>query len=219
MTEAGFDLIRMAEGFRDTAYRDPVGIWTIGYGHTSMAGQPRVIAGMSVSRAQADAILRRDVGAVAIAVRKAIAVPVNEQQFSALVSFCYNVGIENFRKSSVLHCINRSEFAAVPRRLALWNKAGGKVLPGLVKRRAAEAAMFLGDAEHQSERADAPLSGKPAYRSTTILAAILLVILNASQSVFGDAGAIVSVVFLFATLAAAIWIIRERIKKSKWEGL
>ena len=92
VTRDGFRLIRHFEGFRAQAYRDPVGIWTIGYGHTSMAGPPAVSPGMRVTRAEAEAILARDVARVADAIRPLIRTPLSPGQSSAMVSFAYNVG-------------------------------------------------------------------------------------------------------------------------------
>ncbi len=143
ITEEGLALIKRFEGFRARAYRCPAGVWTIGYGHTGAAGPPTVAAGMVISRAEAEEILRRDVDGFARDVETSLRVALDDRQFSALVSFAYNVGITNFRKSSVLAYVNAGDLAAVPGRLQLWNKAKGRVLPGLVKRRAAEAELFL----------------------------------------------------------------------------
>jgi hypothetical protein len=82
---------------------------------------------------------------VSAGVKSAITSPLNDNQFSALVSFAYNVGLGSFRSSSVLRSVNACRFDRVPADLALWVKAGGKVLPGLIRRRAAEAALFLAD--------------------------------------------------------------------------
>ncbi len=142
VSEEGLDLIKRFEGLRTTSYRCPAGVWTIGYGHTSMAGPPTVAAGMTISEAEASAILQRDVETFAREVAACLGVRLNDSQFSALVSFAYNVGIGSFRKSSVLAAINAGDFSAVPRRLQLWVKAGGRRLSGLVKRRAAEAELF-----------------------------------------------------------------------------
>lgn len=142
MTEEGLALIRRLEGFRSEAYRDAVGVWTIGYGHTSMAGPPAVTAGLRITAEEGAAILARDVEAVAQGVRKAVTVELSDNQFSALVSFAYNVGLGAFRASSVLKTVNAGAFADVPARLALWVKAGGKTLPGLVRRRALEGELF-----------------------------------------------------------------------------
>jgi lysozyme len=140
---AALDLIKSFEGWRSKAYRDAVGVWTIGYGHTSMAGEPQVRRGMVISEAEGEAILRRDVEKFAIGVAKAITRKVNDNQFGALVSFAYNVGLGGFRKSSVLTAVNSGQFDRVPHRLMLWNKAGGKVLPGLTRRRKAEGDLFM----------------------------------------------------------------------------
>ena len=142
VNEHGLALIKRFEGFRAAAYRDATGVWTIGYGHTSMAGEPRVTSRTVISRNEATIILARDINTFAEGVVKALKVKVNDNQFSALVSFAYNVGLGNFQKSSVLATVNAQDFVAVGHRLSLWNKAGGKVLPGLVKRRAAEAELF-----------------------------------------------------------------------------
>ncbi|MCA0433510.1 MAG: lysozyme [Proteobacteria bacterium] len=146
MTEEGYALIRAQEGFRGEAYRDPAGVWTIGFGHTSAAGPPEVRPGLRVSRAEGEAIFLRDVDQVARRVQRLVTTHLSDRQFSALVSFAYNVGTGAFASSSVLQVVNAGDLARVPERLTLWNKAGGRVLPGLVKRRAAEAALFMMDA-------------------------------------------------------------------------
>lgn len=146
MTEEGLALIRRFEGFRGEAYRCPAGIWTIGYGHTSAAGPPRVEPGMTMSEAEAARVLARDVERFAKEVRAALAREVSPAQFSALVSFAFNVGMGAFRTSSVLKRVNDGDFDAVPERLKLWVKAKGRTFPGLVRRRAAEAEMFCASA-------------------------------------------------------------------------
>jgi GH24 family phage-related lysozyme (muramidase) len=142
VTASGVELIKRFEGKRLTAYRDAVGVWTIGYGHTAMAGAPDVKAGMLITEAEAATILSRDVNMFAVQVQRMITQPIGDSQFSALVSFAYNVGLGNFAGSSVLKAVNAGQFDAVGRRLALWNKAGGRVLAGLTRRRAAEALLF-----------------------------------------------------------------------------
>ena len=214
MTEDGLALIRACEGFRAKAYRDAVGVWTIGYGHTSMAGAPEVSAGLEISRAEAEKILARDVDGFARGVAKLVTVQLNDNEFSALVSFAYNAGLGNFAASSVLKAVNAGDRAAVPRRLQLWVKAGGRVLPGLVKRRAAEAALFLKSAEAPVQAPVEIPTGKPAHKSTTIWAALLLPLLAGLMG-HGALG-----LLAFAGIcAAAFWIIRERRKKSTEEGI
>jgi lysozyme len=218
MNESGLALIREAEGLRAQAYRDATGIWTIGYGHTTAAGPPQVTSGMEITREAAEEILARDVATFSRGVAAAVTVPLNDDQFSALVSFAYNVGLGNFRGSSVLAAVNARDVEAVPRRLGLWVKAGGKTLGGLVKRRAAEAALFV-----KCDEVAAPvevIQGKPLTHSTTIWAAGVAAILAATNHVTQVVGYTVMGLALTAGIViAAIWIIRERIKKSQQEGI
>lgn len=149
---AALDLIARSEGFVDHWYPDPAHGWkvpTCCFGHTDAAGEPKYAAtkAKKFTRAEGLAILRHDVSKYAKAVENAVKVPLNDNQFGALVSFCYNVGPGNFRSSSVLERVNAKRFEDVPIRLLLWNKAGGKTLRGLTKRRTEEGALFkLGSA-------------------------------------------------------------------------
>jgi lysozyme len=143
VNENGIALICEFEGCRTQAYQDPVGVWTIGYGHTSMAGSPEVTSGLAISGEEARTILCRDLEVFSSRVRASIRTLLNDNQFSALVSFAFNVGLGNFRESSVLTAVNSGDFGSVPLRLALWVKAGGTILPGLIRRRAAEGALFI----------------------------------------------------------------------------
>ncbi len=145
-------LIRRFEGLRLRAYRDAAGVWTIGYGHTSMAGPPKVRPGMRITRVEAEEILRRDVEKFARGVAREIGHEalkrLNENQFGALVSFAYNVGLGNFRRSSILRAVRAGRLDDVPRLLLRWTKArdpktGQLVqLRGLVRRRRAEGQLF-----------------------------------------------------------------------------
>jgi lysozyme len=220
VTEEGLALIKRFEGFRAKSYRCPAGVWTVGYGHTSMAGPPAVAGGLELSEEQASAILQRDVAAFARDVAANLRVALNDQQFSALVSFAYNAGIGNFRKSSVLAAVNGGDMAAVPRRLQLWCKAGGRVLPGLVKRRAAEGEMFVAgnspDTGHIDGPVPAPAEGKPVHKSTTILAALVSAFAGLASLVSGRTASIVLVLII---VAATLWIVRERRRKSQEEGV
>lgn len=184
VTEEGLALIRRFEGFRGTAYRCPAGVWTIGFGHTSQAGPPVVHAGLVIGAEEAGRILAADVARVADAVAPLLARAVSAAQFSALVSFAFNVGIDAFRRSSVLRAVNAGRFAAVPAALKLWVKANGRVLPGLVRRRAAEAELFLSDVSPEAGRgatgvpkpaiAVPPLGGAVAGGAAAAAAATLL---------------------------------------------
>ncbi len=219
MNEAGLALIRAFEGLRTTAYRDAVGIWTVGYGHTSAAGPPDVKAGLKITAREAESILSRDVANFARGIAAEVTALLTDDQFSALVCFAYNVGLGNFRSSSVLKAVNAGDFAAVPRRLQLWVKAGGKTQGGLVKRRAAEAALFAGP----ETVATTPVEmspGKPLQRSTSAWAAAAVAILAVTNHVAQIVGySVLGLALTVAIVAAAIWIIRERIKKSQQEGI
>lgn len=220
MTNEGLALIKQFEGFRSAAYRDAVGVWTIGYGHTSMAGKPAVTPSLKISRDEASEILRKDIEMFSKGVSGELRVSVSDAQFSALVSFAYNVGLGNFRTSSVLAAVNRRDFAMVPRRLSLWNKAGGQVLPGLVKRRAAEAALFMAEskAEDKGLPVDVP-KGKPVAQSKTVWSALAAMLLAVLQFWAFATFKLSLVVILASLLIALAIIIYERIKKSREEAI
>jgi lysozyme len=146
INEATLHHLKRSEGLRLRAYPDPATggePWTIGYGHTSMAGPPQVKRGMVISREEAEAILRRDVEKFAQGVEALIKVPVNENQFGALVSFAFNVGLGNLRKSTLLRMLNAGNYAGAAGQFPKWTKAAGKAMPGLVTRRRGEQALFL----------------------------------------------------------------------------
>ena len=144
INQAGLDLIKHYEGLRLKAYRDAVGVWTIGYGHTSMAGDPKVKAGMVITEDEAEQILRTDLKKYEDAVKKALpGYPLTDNQYAALTSLCYNVGPGNFSKSSVVRYLRQGNPGQSADAFRAWNKAGGRVLQGLVTRREAERKLFL----------------------------------------------------------------------------
>lgn len=148
----GLALIQEFEGFRSRAYQDVVGVWTIGYGFTE-----GVKPGDVITKAQALARLSRELRKYESAVRLACTIEPTQNQFDAIVSFCWNVGIDGMRRSSVIKAHNRGDLQAAARAFGLWNKAGGKVWPGLVRRRAAEAALYLEpEADAAAEPAEMP---------------------------------------------------------------
>ena len=134
---AGVALIKEFEALRLTPYLCPAKIWTIGYGHTRT-----VRAGMSITRAQAEQLLDDDLKLVERAVTRLVTVPLNDNQFSALVCFAFNVGTGNLERSTLLQLLNRGWYEQVPAQLTRWNRAGGEVLGGLARRRAAEARLW-----------------------------------------------------------------------------
>lgn len=142
---AGRAAISQREGNKLQAYRDSVGIWTIGVGHTTAAGPPTPTHGMTITAAQSDEILSRDLAKFEAAVDKAITAPMAQHEFDAMVSLAFNIGGGSFTKSSVARKFNAGDKAGAANAFLLWNKAGGKVLKGLTTRRKAERAQFLGD--------------------------------------------------------------------------
>lgn len=134
---AGLKLVKQFEGCELSAYRCPAGIWTIGYGSTG----PHVKPGMAITQQRADALLQEDLARFETAVANA-APGASQNQFDAMVAFAFNVGITAFTKSTLLRRHTASDFAGARAEFARWNKAGGKVLAGLTRRRAAEAALY-----------------------------------------------------------------------------
>lgn len=138
ITQEGLDLIKSFEGLRLEAYQDAVGVWTIGYGHTR-----GVKPGMRITEAEAEDLLRKDVEDFERGVTARVRVPINANEFSALVSFAFNVGLAALARSTALQRLNAGDRMGAAEALTWWNKAGGRVLPGLVRRRNAEKALFL----------------------------------------------------------------------------
>ena len=138
-SDAGMALTKSFEGLRLTAYQDVAGIWTIGYGHVG----PAILAGMTISEADAEALLRADLADAVACVNRAVRVTITQNQFDAMVDFCFNAGRGNFSQSTLLRKVNLGDFAGAAMQFGLWVHAGGVVVPGLVRRRKAEAALFL----------------------------------------------------------------------------
>ena len=142
INETGLNLIKQWEGLRLDAYQDVAGVWTIGYGHTRT-----VTPGMRITEQRAEELLTEfDLPEFEKAVSEAVTVELTDNQFAALVSFTYNVGIGALQRSSLLKKLNAGDYDAVPFELAKWNKArvNGKLTPvrGLTNRRAAEAGLW-----------------------------------------------------------------------------
>lgn len=155
INKKALDLIKDFEGLRLYAYLDPVNVWTIGYGHTSMAGAPKVTRGMRVSKEEAEEILKADLERVYIpAVRRHVKVPLNANQLGALVSFTYNLGETNFKGSTLLRKLNAGDYRGAANEFPRWNRAGGKVLNGLTRRRKAEKELFLTPTSSQARDVD-----------------------------------------------------------------
>lgn len=137
MNDAGLAIIKESEGLRLEAY-NLGGQWLIGYGHSRTA-EP----GMTITEAQAEQLLREDVRASEDAVRKMVLVPVNENQFSAMVSLAYNMGSGGFSRSTVLAAINEGDYSGAADAFRNHNRGGGQVIAHLTERREKERALFL----------------------------------------------------------------------------
>lgn len=138
ISKKGIDLIKSFEGCRLKAYKDAVGVWTIGYGHTH-----KVIKGDEITQEEADEFLKDDLQVFVDGVNKLLKVNVTQGQFDALVSFAYNCGLGNLQKSTLLKDVNARYWTNASKEFLKWDKAKGKVLPGLTRRRTAEMNMFL----------------------------------------------------------------------------
>ena len=153
MSQGGIDaMLKQFEGCKLTAYKCPAGIWTIGYGHTSAAGAPIVEPGMKITQAQAEIILKADLVRFEQPVEALLKQPVTQAQFDVLVDFAYNAGVGALKTSTLLKKVNAADLDAVPGELMKWTKGGGKVLPGLVRRRQAESAWWSAGEEPIDEQ-------------------------------------------------------------------
>lgn len=139
ISEKGIKLIKNFEGCRLEAYKCSAGIWTVGYGHTGST----VHQGLKISQSEADSLLKTDLIIHCNNVSKLVKVPLNQNQFDALVSLEYNIGYGNFSRSTLLKLLNTKNYKDAGEQFAVWRLGGGKILPGLVRRRKAEKDLFL----------------------------------------------------------------------------
>ena len=135
----GLALIKKFEGCELKAYQCSAGVWTIGYGHTK-----DVVEGMEITQEQAEQMLVDELHEYESYIYKYVTVALSQNQFDALVSWVYNLGPANLSASTMLKVLNSGEYEDVPAQMKRWNKAGGKVLEGLIRRREAEACLFVG---------------------------------------------------------------------------
>lgn len=134
----GINLIKRFEGLRLNAYQDVIGVWTIGYGHVGPEAHP----GATITDDEATDLLHVDLRKFEDGINERVKVQLTQNQFDAVVSFCYNVGLGNFYKSTMLKAINAQSFTVAAMQFPLWANAGGKKVPTLVKRRAEERILF-----------------------------------------------------------------------------
>jgi lysozyme len=137
ISNTGIDLIKHFEGCETEAYLCPAGVPTIGYGHIK-----GVQMGDSITEAQAHEMLVEELDEYESYINDLVTVSLNQNQFDAMVSWVYNLGGGNLKASTLLKVLNSGDYNGVPEQIMRWNKAGGKVLEGLTRRRQAEADLF-----------------------------------------------------------------------------
>ena len=143
ISQEGIDLIKHFEGCELESYRCSANVLTIGYGTTK-----NVVEGMKISQHQAEELLMKDLEEFEEYVEDLIDVKLEQHQFDALVAWTYNLGPTNLKTSTLRKVLNKGAYDDVPEQMKRWNKAGGQVLKGLVRRRAAEALLFEGKKWH-----------------------------------------------------------------------
>ena len=141
ISHEGLALIKHFESLRLQAYVCPAGKWTIGFGSTG----PHVKPGLVITEDDANNLLTADLVRFERAVDELVLVPLDQNEADSLISFSYNVGLGAFKGSTLLRRINAANKTSAIKEFSRWTRGGGNVLPGLVSRRAAEAAMFAGD--------------------------------------------------------------------------
>ncbi len=137
-SDAGLNLTKTFEGCQLSAYADQGGVWTIGYGHTG----PGVHAGLTITQQQADAFLESDTAGAVACVNRLVTAPIVQCQFDALVDFTFNLGCASLANSTLLRDVNTGDFDGAANEFLRWDHVNGMVIPGLLRRRQAEAQLF-----------------------------------------------------------------------------
>jgi len=144
MKTINIDIITRFEGFSSNPYLCPASIPTIGYGSTRYSDGIKVqLTDEPLTENEAMLLLLNTLEIYENSINKNVIAPINQNQFDALVSFVYNVGTGSFTKSTLLKKLNMADYVGASLEFLRWNKAGGKVLNGLTRRRAAEKTLFL----------------------------------------------------------------------------
>ena len=139
ISQKGIDLIKKSEGLRLKTYQDAVNVWTIGYGHTDKS----IHEGMTITSEEVEKILAQDLKTFETGVTNFVKVPITQNQFDALVSFAFNLGLGALGESTLLRKLNSKDYQGAAAEFGKWVHAGKKVLPGLVTRRQSEENLFL----------------------------------------------------------------------------
>ena len=146
INEAGLGIIKSFEGFSPTPYLCPANRWTIGYGSTwDIKGRAVNGSHLPITRDEAGPLLKREIRHVESAINRLIKAELTENMFSATASLVYNIGTGNFQRSTLKMKLNRGEYENAADEFPKWRKAGGRILKGLVRRRAQERELFLTD--------------------------------------------------------------------------
>ena len=142
ISKTGIDLISSFEGIRLNAYDDGVGVWTIGIGTTVYPNGVKVKKGDTCTLDQAKEYFAHDMIEFEKTVNDSVKVSLSQNQFDALVSLTYNIGSTAFKNSTLLKKLNAKDYVGAADQFLVWNKVGGKVLKGLVRRREAARVLF-----------------------------------------------------------------------------
>lgn len=143
VNKAGIDMMHHFEGCKLEAYQCSAKVWTIGWGNTYYQDKRSVKQGDKITQEQADELFEMIMNEFSIMVRKVLKKEISENRFSAIVCFAYNVGMGNLKTSTLLKKVNiNPDDETIPSEFLRWNKAGGKVLNGLTRRRQAEADLY-----------------------------------------------------------------------------
>jgi len=162
-SSVGFELTKQFEGCELKAYQDQVGVWTIGYGHTGTD----VKKGLTITEEQASTLLAADVAWAVTCVNKSVKVAINQNQFDALVDFVFNLGCANLGQSTLLRLLNAGDSSDAAKEFLRWNRAGGKVVAGLTRRRQAEMDLFNKPAASVPGRVTGPVLAAAAPKTST----------------------------------------------------
>lgn len=146
MSKLGRRMLTQREGIRLKAYKDSVGVWTIGIGHTSAAGPPKVTSTLKITPEECDEIFVRDLVAYEKAIDAAVTVPITQTEFDALVSLCFNIGQGGFSKSTVVRRLNSGDRDGAAKAFLMWNKP-----KEIIGRRTGEMLQFKAGAPKQGE--------------------------------------------------------------------
>lgn len=213
VTKEGLELIKRWEGLKLEAYK-PLehDDWTIGYGHTSAAGEPIVYQHMRISKEYAEEILISDLAKFERIVNNLVEISLTDNQFNALVALVYNIGETAFRNSTLLKKLNAGDLTGAQDQFRVWRKSGGKVVQGLVNRRAQEAALFgKGDFVSSSYVAVKPAAKPVVTKENVTWGAGILATVASILEGGGPVQNALAIVILCSFAIGAFFFIKKRI--------